>query len=149
MDSQNNDDELSQSNQRQKEKHDYMRNKMAHLESMTINIAKDPAKAIMQISDPILQLIDAKTSHQESDLKSIQGERLRKQRRIEELRQQVHDQKFKQITLRRDTEEMETNHENFLEDTNFMFRQLEEQTDRKEQLQAQLEIVTQRFMDAL
>ena len=61
----------------------------------------------------------------------------------------MHDQKFKQITLRRDTEEMETNHENFLEDTNFMFRQLEEQTERKEQLQAQLEIVTQRFMDAL
>ena len=51
---------------------------MQNLENMTINISKDPAKAIQQISDPILHLIDAKTSHKEEDLKEMQRERLRK-----------------------------------------------------------------------
>jgi len=60
---------------------------MQKLETMSINVATDPAKAIQQIADPILKLIEAKTDHQEAELKDMQLERLRKQKRILELKE--------------------------------------------------------------
>ena len=78
---------------------------MKYLENMSINIAQDPAKAISQISDPILQVIDAKTSHHETELKSQQMDKLRKQKRIIELRQQLLDERFMQINTRREIED--------------------------------------------
>ena len=44
---------------------------MEKLQKMSINIASDPAKAIQQISDPILKLIEAKTENYESELKEM------------------------------------------------------------------------------
>lgn len=61
--------------------------RMQKLETMSINVATDPAKAIQQIADPILKLIEAKTDHQEAELKDMQLERLRKQKRILELKE--------------------------------------------------------------
>jgi len=64
-----------------------MKARMQKLETMSINVATDPAKAIQQIADPILKLIEAKTDHQEAELKDMQLERLRKQKRILELKE--------------------------------------------------------------
>jgi len=64
-----------------------MKARMQKLETMSINVAADPAKAIQQIADPILKLIEAKTDHQEAELKDMQLERLRKQKRILELKE--------------------------------------------------------------
>tara|TARA_B110000285_G_C14777013_1_gene446705 strand:- start:17 stop:211 length:195 start_codon:yes stop_codon:yes gene_type:complete len=64
-----------------------MKVRMQKLETMSINVATDPAKAIQQIADPILKLIEAKTDHQEAELKDMQLERLRKQKRILELKE--------------------------------------------------------------
>ena len=55
-----------------------MKGKMEKLQKMSINVAADPAKAIQQISDPILKLIEAKTDNYEAELKDTQLERLRK-----------------------------------------------------------------------
>ena len=43
-----------------------------------MNISKDPAKAISEISDPILKLIETKTEYYDEELKEMQLERLRK-----------------------------------------------------------------------
>ena len=51
---------------------------MENIQKMSINISQDPAKAIQQISDPILKLIEAKTDNYDGELKEQQLERLRK-----------------------------------------------------------------------
>ena len=44
---------------------------MANISKMSINISSDPAKAIQQISDPILKLIEAKTENYDAELKDM------------------------------------------------------------------------------
>lgn len=112
---------------------------------MSINVAADPAKAIQQIADPILKLIETKTDHQEKVLQDMQMERLRKQKRILELKEQIFNEKFEHINLRRTIEEQEVEKVNVQEDTVFVQKQLQEQTERKRLLRDELTSKTKLF----
>ena len=104
-----------------------MKSRMQTLENMAINISSDPAKAIQAISEPILQLVDAKTEHQEAELKDIHLQRLRKQKRVLELKEKIADTRFHSVNLRRELEEQEAEKANLIEDTQFFEKQLREQ----------------------
>lgn len=78
---------------------------MERIQKMSIDIASAPDKAIRQISDPILKVIDAKTEHHGLELSDMQMDRTRKQRRLAELKEQIRTEKFKQVELRREIEE--------------------------------------------
>ena len=62
---------------------------------MSIDIASSPSKAIKQISDPILKVIEAKTEHHELELRDMQLDRTRKQRRLAELKEQILAERFR------------------------------------------------------
>ena len=80
-------DDSNEVNSQLRESISKMKTRMQKLEAMSINVAADPAKAIQQIADPILKLIETKTDHQEKVLQDMQMERLRKQKRILELKE--------------------------------------------------------------
>ena len=50
---------------------DKMKTKMTKLKKMSINVSKDPAKAIAELSNPILKLIEAKTENYDDELKEM------------------------------------------------------------------------------
>ena len=54
------DGDLDIANQKLKDQIDKMKDEMRRISGLSINIAKDPANAIMQISDPILDLLNLK-----------------------------------------------------------------------------------------
>lgn len=81
-----------------------MNKRIGKLHDMSINIAADPAKAITRISDPILKLIETKTNHQEKVLQDMQTNRLRKQKRIIELKELIFNEKFKHINIGQEIE---------------------------------------------
>ena len=119
-------DDTNEVNSQLRESISKMKARMQKLETMSINVAADPAKAIQQIADPILKLIEAKTDHQEKVLQDMQMERLRKQKRILELKEQIFNEKFEHINLRRTIEEQEVEKINVQEDKVFVQKQLKE-----------------------
>ena len=142
---QNERDDSNEVNSQLRESISKMKTRMQKLETMSINVAADPAKAIQQIADPILKLIETKTDHQEKVLQDMQMERLRKQKRILELKEQIFNEKFEHINLRRTIEEQEVEKVNVQEDTVFVQKQLQEQTERKRLLRDELTSKTKLF----
>lgn len=114
---------------------------------MSIDIASSPSKAIKQISDPILKVIEAKTEHHELELRDMQLDRTRKQRRLAELKEQILAERFRQVDLRRDIEEQKEDIVTLEEDISFAKTQLVDQKKRKEALQKNLEAMTKMFQN--
>ena len=82
-----------------------MKSKMQKLQSMSINVGADPSKAIKQISEPVYKLLDAKIDHFDQELKDNQMERIRKQKRLAELKETIFNEQYNQIQLEREIEE--------------------------------------------
>lgn len=78
-----------------------MKKEMDHINNYSIDIAKDPAKAIQRISDPILELLNAKVEHFEDSLKENLALRKTYIQQIIDLKNLIFEERVKQIHLRR------------------------------------------------
>lgn len=69
--------------------------RMTKIALMNIDISEDPAKAIQQISTPLLDLTEVKSAAYEEELKIIQQKKVLKQARINDLRAQLINESHK------------------------------------------------------
>lgn len=126
---------------------DKMKNEMEKINNYSIDIARDPARAIQRISDPILDLLNAKVEDFTDTLKSNMGTKKQAKQELIDLKNFIFEEKVKQINLRREKEEIGIEFGSLREDIEAVQAQAKENVQRKTDLISQIEESTEKFRE--
>ncbi|CDW82160.1 UNKNOWN [Stylonychia lemnae] len=141
------DGNMDQTNSRLRDQIGKMKNEMDRIHNYSIDIAKDPAKAIQRISDPILDLLNAKIEGYGEDLKSNLAEKKKATQDLIDAKNFLFEEKVKQINLKRKKEEINEQFIVLREDIEAVQQQMLENIKRKSELADKIKDQTDRFQE--
>ena len=118
---------------------------MARINNYSIDIARDPAKAIQRICDPILAVLNAQVDATTEELKGNLAAKKQLRQAAIDCKNQVFEEKARQVNLRREREEIAEGFAALREDIEVVQAQAVENAKRKSGLIEQITESTERF----
>ena len=124
-----------------------MKAEMERINNYSIDVARDPVRAIQRICDPILDVLNAQVDVTTEELKQNLAAKKQLRQEAIDCKNKVFEEKVRQVNLRREREEIAESFAALREDIEVVQAQVVENVKRKSELIGQVEESTQRFKE--
>ena len=131
-----------------REKMQQMRDRMEELERTSIDVGRDPGKAIEQISNPLLDDLNLLVNTQfQPTLEENMSKKGELERQETEINGKIYDEQMRQVTLKQEIEEQANVWEDMSGEIKYFKQRINFMHERKIRMQERVEVLTKDFVN--